>query len=146
LKSTEELSLIRELPNDFSPPEGVEIHSQKTVINWYYNDIYHIYTIPDVEHTLEDAKMQTDLMKDLFGDEKVNVLLDIRSSQPLAFEARKHYGSEEGKRNNAYIAVIVSSAFNKALGNFLIGIFKSSLKTKLFLNVEDGISWFNAKK
>ena len=133
-------------PLDFSPPKEVKIYPQKTVINWYFNETYHIYALPDIEHKLEDAKMQIDLMKQLFGNEKVNIILDLRDSHSLAYEARKYYSTEEGLQNTIYTAILVNSAFNKALGNFMMGVFKSSLKSKLFLSVEDAVEWLKIEK
>ncbi len=146
MKTAQEQPLAVKFPTDFSPPDGIEVHYQKTVINWYWNDIYHIHALSDVEHTLEDAKMQTDLMKELFGDKKVQVLLDIRDIVPMAYDARKHYGTKEGKRNNGSTAVLVKSAFTKAVANFLLGAFRSSVKTKMFLSVDDAVIWLNKNR
>lgn len=133
------------LPTDFSPPDGIEVYYQPTVVNWFHDDIYHIHALPGVSHTLKDATLQTDLMHQLFGNKKVKVLIDLRDVVPMEYAARKHYGTEEGKRNNGYTAVVTSSAFTRAMANFLLGSFKSSLKTKMFLNVEDAVKWLHKK-
>lgn len=146
MKTVEEQPIVAKFPTDFSPPEGVEVYHHRTVINWYWNDIYHIHALSDVEHKLEDAKRQTDLMKELFGDEKVQVLLDIRDIVPMAYDARKHYGTEEGKWNNGSTAVLVKSAFTKAVANFLLGAFRRSVKTKMFLSVDDAVIWLNKNR
>jgi hypothetical protein len=133
-------------PIDFYPPDGVKVHPQKSVINWFANDIYHIHALSEIEHTLEDAKLQCMLMEELFGETKVKVLIDLRTGATLTYAARKHYGTEEGKKNNGYTAVLVNSAFTRVVANFLVGSFKSSLQTKLFREVDDAVKWLNSNK
>ncbi|MFT6921246.1 MAG: tRNA splicing endonuclease [Crocinitomicaceae bacterium] len=145
LNITAKRPLMTQLPSDFSPPVGVKVYRQRSVINWYDNNIYHIYALPEVEHTLEDAKMQIDLVKKLFGDEKVKVLLDLRKASPISYNARKYYGTEEGNGNFVRTSVLVNSSFNKVLANFFMGTIKKSLKTKMFLSVEEAVFWLNRK-
>lgn len=130
-----------EFPNDFHPPEGAEIYNSESVNSWLHNDTYNIYAIPGVVHTLEEAEKQTTLVKGLVGSKKINFILDIRQAPPLPIDARNHYGTPEAMENINQTAVIINSNFNKVIGNFYLGIFHKSIKTKTFTSVSKAINW-----
>lgn len=130
-------------PEDFSPPEGVKTYQSTSVVNWYHNGIFHIYALPNVEHTLEEAQKQIILVKELVKNEKVSLLLDIRNTLPIPADARNFYGTPEVKSVVKQTAVLISSPFNKVIANFYLGVFNSSTKTKTFTSMSKSISWLN---
>lgn len=130
-----------EFPEDFRPPEGVKVFNSESVNSWLHNDRYNILAIPGVVHTLDEVKHQIDLVKELMGDKKTNFIIDIRQAPPLPIDARNHYGTPEAQKNVKKTALIINSNFNKVIGNFYLGVFHKSIKTKTFTSVSKAINW-----
>lgn len=128
-------------PDDFCPPEGVKIYTSQSVMSWFYNDTYHIYAIPNVVHSLAEAEHQIDLVKGIIGKEKINFIIDIREAPPLPMDARNFYGTPEGMENIRQTAMIIKSNFNKVIGNFYLGVFHKSIKTKTFTSINKAAHW-----
>lgn len=135
-----------EFPRDFSPPKDADIFLEKSVINWIDNGVCKVYAIPEVEHTLEDAKKQAEFFVEQFGSKKVYMILDIRDAPPISMEARDFYGSIEAAFNLGKRAIIVNSVFNRVIANFYIGVFKSSTPLRLFTNVEEAEKWIKREE
>lgn len=131
-------------PKDFSPPNDAKVYYERSVVNWFEGDIYNIYALPDIEHTLEDATKQMQFIKAEKGDAKVDIILDIRSAPPIGIEARNYYGSQEAMMNLRKRAVIINSVFSKVIANFYLGVFKSSSNSKVFTNIEDAKRWIKS--
>ena len=130
-----------DFPVDFRPPANAEVYVHDSVVDWVHNDLLYIYAKPGIEHTIEDAKKQSRFLKKLFEHQELNAILDIRKAPPLDIETRNFYGEEANFANLNSIAVIISSPFSRVIGNFYLGIFKKSLKTKLHTSVSDAEKW-----
>jgi len=130
-------------PKDFFPPEGIDLIEHHSVINWQNDGIWYIYAKPNIEHTLEEAKLQGQLAFELFKGEKANMLLDIRDAPPLSIDARNYYGSDEALKFVKCICLITNSAFSRMIGNFYFAFINKRVKTKLVKNVAEGVTWIN---
>lgn len=131
------------LPKDFSPPKGVEVFDHYSVVNWFVGNIMYIYAKPNVEHTLEEAKLQAKLRADLFKDEKVKMFIDLRDALPIGIEVRNFYSSEESVKHVLGTCSVVNSSFSRVIGNFYFGYLNKKLKTKLVNDPSEGIIWLN---
>lgn len=130
-----------DFPVDFCPPDDVKVYTSKSVLSWFENNTYHIYAIPDVVHTLDEAKNQIELVKGVVGKDKINFIIDIRKTPPLPIDARNFYGTPEVMENIKQTAMIINSNFNKVIGNFYLGVFHKSIKTKTFTSVKKAVQW-----
>ncbi|MFN0200857.1 MAG: hypothetical protein ACKVTZ_05025 [Bacteroidia bacterium] len=128
-------------PIDFCPPNGVVTYEYPTQVNWLHEGIFYIYSKPGVEHTLEDAQRQTKIVKEMFGNEKVFMIIDIRKSVPMGVEARNYYSSPEGSANCSAFCFLVDSPVSKVIANLFLTVLRPKLPLKMVSSVEEAISW-----
>lgn len=130
-----------ELPNDFSPPNGIVVSEYSTVVNWFFEGVLYIYAKPEVRHSLADAKSQVALLHDV--PDRVKIIIDIRKAPPLSVEARNYYSSEEGRANVEKTCLVIKSPVSKVIGNFYFGFLNKKIKTKMVNNPGNGLKWLN---
>lgn len=128
-------------PIDFYPPDDVKTYTSESVTSWLHNDTFFIYAIPNVVHTLEEAKKQIILVKGLMNTKKINIIIDIRQSPPLPIDARNYYGTPEVMEIIKQTAIIVNSNFNRVIGNFYLGVFNKAIETKTFTSISKATQW-----
>ncbi len=134
-------------PDDFTPPENVEIIDNNSVVSWYHEGIFYIlHHDSGMEHTLEDAVRQVQIIEERMQGKKVDLLLDIRIAPPLSPETRSFYGKTESVKMLSSISVMVKSPLSRMIGNFYLSTFKASLKTKMFTRVEDAVKSIKKRK
>ena len=131
------------LPKDFRPSTGVKTHSLDSSIVWMENDIFFIFSLPDIDHTLEHAKFQTKFFRETYldGDSKLPMICDVRSARPIKKDVRDYYSSSEGTTNTDRFAFLVDSPVSRVIANFFINIRVMPLKMKMFSSLNDAINW-----
>lgn len=94
-----------------------------------------------VEEKLEDAQANVAAAMKLAGDKMVPVLIDLRQMKSITHDARKYYAGEEPARYSLALALIVESPLSKVIGNFFIGLNKTSFPTRLFTREQEAVDW-----
>jgi len=131
------------LPEDFRPSAGIKTHRLDSTIVWMDNNIFFIFSLPDIDHTLEHAKVQTKFFRETYlnGALKLPMICDVRSARPIKKDVRDYYSSAEGTTNTERFAFLVESPVSRVIANFFINIRVIPLKMKMFSSLNDAINW-----
>ena len=130
-----------EFPDDFRPPEGVEVSDFHTVVNWFYNGTLFVYAKPDVQHSIKDAKQQVVYLANVSGNKGGSIFIDIRTAPPISIYARNYYSSDEARENITGICLMINSPVAKVIGNFYFAFISKKVKTKMVNKVSFGLDW-----
>jgi len=95
------------------------------------------------QHTLEDAKENIEAVRLLAKGRRVPVLVDITEVKGADREARAYLASEEVAVVQSAAALIVGSPISKLVGNFFIGLNKTTFPTRLFTDEKRAVKWLN---
>jgi hypothetical protein len=98
--------------------------------------------VPGVEENLETAIANVAAGIEVAGGQKRPLLLDISQVKSMNKQARDYYANSD-KRDGAELAIalLVKSALGRVIGNFFVGLNKSSLPTRLFTNEKEALDW-----
>ena len=109
---------------------------------WLDEDgILHTEVVPDVDITLADAQEITDAQRQLVGDKRRPLFVDMRHIKSITREAREHYAGEDAQRSVLAVALCVRSQIGKIIGNIFINFNATSLPTRLFSSETEALKW-----
>ncbi|MET3804070.1 hypothetical protein ABIB25_001056 [Nakamurella sp. UYEF19] len=77
-----------------------------------------------------------------FGRGPVPVLVDMRYLRKAEREAREHFTSEDAQATA--VALLVSSAVSKVVANFIIGLQRMPVPTRMFTDEGAATGWLSA--
>ncbi len=97
--------------------------------------------LPTAEHTLTDAKENTEASEKLSKGEKHPVFIDLRKCKSITSEARAHYARKEAAEEANAIALFIGSPVSKVIGNFFLGLNKPLCPTRLFTSEAEALGW-----
>ena len=140
--------MIDNLPKDFRPITNVKIHKLDSSMVWSENNIFFIYSMSNVDHTLEHAKRQTDFFKSNYLSDTIKkrpMICDVRTSKPIKKDVRDYYASETVNEYTEKFAFLVDSPLSMVIANFAIGFQKLETPLKMFRKKEDAILWCSDK-
>ena len=139
--------MINKLPQDFRPQGNVELHQLQSSIVWFEDSIFYIYSLPDVDHTLELAIAQTNLFKGQYAqdDNKYSMICDGREARPIRKDVREYYTSPDSTSMITKFAFLIDSPFSKVVANFFITMKKSPIDIKMFNSVQESVAWCTLK-
>jgi hypothetical protein len=131
------------LPKDFRPSTGIKAHRLDSSIVWMENGIFFIFSLPNIDHTLEHSKIQTNFFLETYvdGDSKLPMICDVRIAKPIKKDVRDYYSSPEGSANIDKFAFLVDSPVSRVIANFFINIRVMPLQMKMFNSVGDAVDW-----
>jgi hypothetical protein len=119
--------------------EVIEIRNVKF---WLEEDgILRAVTDPTAKITLEDAKAHLETIRLLNKGKRHPILADIRQIGAIYREARVYFSSEELAKDVSAVALWVGSPVSRIIGNFLIGMNKLFMPTRLFDSEEKALEW-----
>ena len=92
---------------------------------------------------IEEAHQAVDIVINMIRGrvDKFYLLLDLSLIQKITREAREHFARTDHEMVQNASAFITNSIISEVVGNFLIGINKNKLPTKLFKEKNDAINW-----
>jgi hypothetical protein len=93
------------------------------------------------ELTLEHAKADCALSREMVGDKRVAVLSDVRLLDHHYPEVRDFYATEEMQERISAMAVLLDSLPLRLIGNFFIYVSRPPYPTRLFTKEESAIDW-----
>lgn len=86
------------------------------------------------------VRQELSLMKNLIGDKKVCMLIDVTNSAETTREVRD-FAAEELPKITAAIAMVSGSALGKMFANLFFSIKSQPYPVKMFSKVEDAKKW-----
>jgi hypothetical protein len=120
--------------------EKVIEHPMST--SWIGDDgILRVLLKPGAVMTLKDVKLSTEATEELAGGKKVLTLVNMVNVRSVTREARVYSGSEHAARNTLALALLVGSPVSRVIGNFMIGLNKTSYPTRLFTQEDEALAW-----
>jgi hypothetical protein len=131
-------------PEDFNPG-NVKIDFTPSSSVWINDEIIFIFSHPDINHTLEHAKISNKILDVKIPDISYPMICDVRDAKPLSKEVRNYYASKEGTKHCTKFAFIVSSSFSRVVANFFIGFATLKYPIKMFENPKEAIQWCKNK-
>lgn len=103
--------------------------------------IVRITSLPQIEITLDDAKISIEAQLKVTKGKSCPTLLDIREIKSITRKARMYFAGKESRSVNSAMGILVNSPLSKMVGNLFIGINKPDMPTKLFLSEDKAIEW-----
>jgi hypothetical protein len=100
--------------------------------------------LPDLEHTLVDAKTNIEAIYRIAGSVRTPVIVDSRVAATLTTEARKYYASQDAARYLTATAVVANSVLQRVVANLVIPHTKQYMPMKLFASEEDAVVWLRS--
>jgi len=100
-----------------------------------------IFCIALGNQTLEHAKENIASLISYNEAKGKPLLLDFSNIQSQTREAREYYASDESNKAVSAVAVVTNTLIGNLIGNFFIGLNKSSFPLRLFTNVEEAKQW-----
>jgi hypothetical protein len=90
---------------------------------------------------LDVAKEEIAAYAVLCKNEARPILVDIRNVKSITGEARSHLAGEESAKVTRAVALLIGSPLSRIIGNFFLGLNKTSFPSKLFTSVEEALTW-----
>jgi hypothetical protein len=96
---------------------------------------------PGAEQGIDEARAQVACQRKMIDGKARPFLMDIRGARALSREARAFYASPEAAEVFSATALLVGSPVSRALGNFFLGLNKTSMPTRLFASTDEALEW-----
>jgi hypothetical protein len=123
------------------PPENVKLIELRTSTIWIEeNGIMCAISKKTRPDTLEETRESIRVFKELFGDQKFCMLIDVTHSTPTSKEVRKYAAEELAKLVKA-IAMISNSALGVMIVNLFFHLMPPDYPTKIFTSEEEAKEW-----
>lgn len=122
-------------------PKNIQIFELPGSNFWFdENGILCFVTIKSISQSLEDIIKNLKKLKNMIGDNKVCLLLDVSHLPELTSNIRNYFADELPKFINA-AATISNSEFGKMIYNLFVNIKKPPFPTKMFTYEYEAKAW-----
>ena len=109
---------------------------------WMDGEIVYIKFKPTTRHSIDEAQLVVTIHNQLSNGKKTPVLADLREITTGADrKARKYYVGEKSSEFKLGMAMLVTSPFQRMLGNIFLSLGKPPYPTKLFETENEGLEW-----
>lgn len=98
-------------------------------------------TFPRSIETIEDAKANIEVCRQLGQGVKRPILVDFRGMRCQDRDARGYYGGPEASEVLSAAALVVGSALTRVLANFYTGLNQTRFPTRMFTSEDEAIAW-----
>jgi hypothetical protein len=98
----------------------------------------------NAELTFDDACEDFNLYADLCKKVKRPVMVDIRNIKSVERKARAYYASEEATKYLSAAALIIGNPVSRVIGNFYLGLNKTIIPFRLFIDQKDAMKWLKS--
>lgn len=124
-----------------TPPDNVEIHESSGGIWWISEDVLYSIGKKDAPKlSKEEGLKELELFKEIIGDRKICMVLDITHAKPSQREERDLAAVELEKLVKA-MAMVTTSPLGRMVANLFFGLKPPSYPVKMFSNIEDAKVW-----
>lgn len=103
------------------------------------NILYHVYKKSFVD--LQVAKESVETKIALCGKQNYPTLINIRKVKSTTKEAREYLSSSKGLANISVAAILAPTLISKLIGTFFMTFNSPKVKTKLFNDKDEAITW-----
>jgi hypothetical protein len=129
------------------PPDGATVITTRVSKVWLGEDgIYRTVTDSNAQMSLEDSQEQVRAYRELGGGERLPLLVDIREIKGMDRQARKYMSGAEATAVIAAAALFVHDSLSRMIGNFFLGINKSTHPARLFADEAEALAWLQEHK
>lgn len=125
------------------PPDALQAPSGPV---WLNEDGIIITLNNYVTHSEEDAIENLRLTKQIAGEVRRPLLVDITNVRNMSKEARDQYTSPDNKSFITSVALITTSNVGKMIGNLFIALHKHNVPVKMFTEIDKASSWLKQYK
>ena len=109
---------------------------------WMDGDVVYIKFKPTTRHSIEEAHLVVNIHNQLSNGKKTPVLADLLGITTGADrKARKYYVGEKSSEFKLGMAMLVTSPFQRMLGNIFLALGSPPYPTKLFETENAGLEW-----
>lgn len=124
---------------------GKIIHSSNTrkgLIRLYENGLLHQTYNDRAILTKEDSAEEMEFYSREYCNELARpILVDITNLKTVSKESRGIYSSKETAKFISAAALLIGNPVSRIIGNFYLGINKTSMPVKMFTHKNEAISW-----
>lgn len=99
------------------------------------------YVSPGSEIGVEDARLNTETVNRLSGNNLYPILVDLRYIKSISKEARDHFAMRGRPPGVSAIAMLVASPVSRIIGNFFLGLNRPTVPTRMFTSEKDALAW-----
>jgi len=94
--------------------------------------------------TINDAREDFQIYKELCKSIKRPVLVDIRNIRSVKRKARMLYSGREAINYLTAAALLIGNPVSRIIGNFYMGLNKTVFPLRLFTNQKDALKWLKS--
>lgn len=110
--------------------------------SWLRNDgICYTLVRPNAIISLEDALENSCSIKEISGDTIYPLLVNLKEINSISKEARDHFSMQNRTPGVSAIAMLIRSPVSRVIGNFFLGMNRSTVPTKLFTIESEAVLW-----
>ncbi len=113
-----------------------------STIRLYRSGIMHQTYEDKAEIFMKDSSAEMEIYKTEYcNGQRRPILVDITNLKSVSKESRGIYSSPETARFLSAAALLVGNPVSRIIGNFYLGINKTSIPVKIFTRKNDAVSW-----
>ena len=90
---------------------------------------------------VEAARENTRMVRQLSGEKKYPLLVDLNNIKSITKEAREHFSMKGREPYINSLAMVIKSPISRMIGNYFINLSSPIVPTKLFNSKEKAIKW-----
>jgi hypothetical protein len=105
------------------------------------NGICYTVVKPNAVITIEDALQNTASVKEISEGKIYPLLVNIKEINSISKEARDHFTMQNRTPGVKSIGLLVKSPVSRIIGNFFLGLNKSTVPVKLFTDEAKAVNW-----
>ncbi len=119
-----------------------EIFKTRTSTIWMdESGILHSIYSEGMDVELDDVKENMGVVNQLLGGKSAPYIIDIRGVHSVTREARRTSSSPDATNAIKALALLVGSSVSRVIGNFFVGISKTTYPVKMFSSEEKAMEW-----
>ncbi|MFL5762531.1 MAG: hypothetical protein ACJ77K_01235 [Bacteroidia bacterium] len=105
------------------------------------NGICYTVVKPNAVISIEDAVQNTASVKEVSEGKIYPLLVNLKEINSISKEARDHFTMQNRKPGVNSIGLLIKSPVSRIIGNFFLGLNKSTVPVKLFTDETKAVSW-----
>lgn len=113
----------------------------RTCLLWCEEGLVHGRFLPGAEVTVEDARENVAVTRELTAGQRRPVLVDLRAVRAQTAEARAYLAGPDATRVSQAVALLIASPLSRAIGNFYLGFNRPEVPTRLFTDEGAARQW-----
>lgn len=125
------------------PADAARVLETRTERIWLHPDGYVIAEVrAGLVANLDDAIVNVAGVWSVAGEVARPLLLDMRAHASSATrECREYYAGPAGQRVNLAVGMVVRSNVGRMVGNFFLGLNRTSFPFRMFSEVDEAVAW-----